>query len=269
MVEPWIRVHARLSSKPVAIRLALLCRGDRQKAVGVLCDFWGSVSEYAINGFIRDYSDDQLEVWANWKGKKGEFAKWVRHHHMDEDGRVKEWDDYQGALEARREADRLRKQEERRLKSERSKAEQSAGSHADSPEDVGRTSAGRPHPRARNGTVRYGTESQNQNQQRTARFATPDPEWVADAVAIWRKDVGVIVPAKIRKAFAPLVADHGWEVVKLALEVYCSLDEGPSGPRKPDWFAENFQRWRTIAETPLVDAGGVLTERGRKVMRSA
>lgn len=271
MVEPWIRVHARLSSKPVAIRLSQLCRGDRQKAVGVLCDFWGNVSEYAKNGFVRDYDDHQLEVWANWTGKRGAFAKWVRDQHMDADGRVKEWDEYQGALEARREADRRRKQEERALKQARNDDRESAGSPQDSPQDNGGTSAGLPHPRARNGTGRYGTETevQSQNQQRGPRIRATDPPWVADAVAIWERAVGLITATKVRKALTPLVDAHGFDRVKAALEVYVSPDEGPPAdrPKRPDWFAESFHRWRSVAETPLSDADGVLTERGRRFMQ--
>lgn len=94
-----------------------------------------------------------------------------------------------------------------------------------------------------------------------------DP-WVRTLTALWSKHVGLIAPVKIRKALAGLVAEYGAEKVEAALAVYVSPDEGPppDKARRPDWFAENFHRWRQIAEQPLNDKDGVLTERGRRLM---
>lgn len=162
MAEPWIRVHQHLSDRPVAHRLAILCRGDVHKACGHLITFWGNVVDHAHDGYIRDVPDTQLEKWAEWNGKRGAFARWVRDKHMDEDGRVPEWDEYMGALETRREKDRRRKAELRARDRARRQAETSIGSPADSPQDapqdspqdVPQTSA----PARANGTVRDGTE---------------------------------------------------------------------------------------------------------------
>lgn len=159
MREPWIRVRAHLSRAKVAQRLAVICRGDAQKASGVLQDFWSSVAEQGTNGFIRDYPDHTLEDWAGWRGKRGVFATWVRQHHMDDDGRVKEWDEYMGALEARREADRLRKEAERVRR-------KSAGSPEDVTRKVRTVSAESPYPRARyDDADEYVNENEHQNQK--------------------------------------------------------------------------------------------------------
>jgi hypothetical protein len=109
----WIAVRTHLSSAKVAQRLAPLCKGGAQHAAGVLQDFWSSVSEHASNGYIGDANDSMLESWARWEGKRGAFAKWVREFHMDEHGRVNEWDNFMGELEARREKARLKKQRQR------------------------------------------------------------------------------------------------------------------------------------------------------------
>jgi hypothetical protein len=93
---------------------------------------------------------------------------------------------------------------------------------------------------------------------------------LAEAVTIWTRGVGHVTPVKLRRALSPIVAAHEWPVVKAALEVYVSPDEGPSAQgrdRRADWFASDFHRWRKIAETPLNDTHGVLTERGRRLMR--
>lgn len=108
MSAPWIRVHALLAARPVVYRLAPLCGDDLAKAVGHLVILWGNVSVHAENGFVRDYPDAQLEKWAEWNGPRGDFAAWLRKYHLDEDGRIRDWDEYAGALEARRAKERAR-----------------------------------------------------------------------------------------------------------------------------------------------------------------
>lgn len=254
MRVPWIRVHGDLIDRPVVTRLAHATGISDHEAVGVLVTFWSGVSKHVANGLVSNQPDDQLEKWAKWnllrRKKRGAFAKWVREQHLDADGRVREWDEYAGKLEVIRERDRLRK---------------STGN----PKEFQRNGEGIPPESLRNSTPARGNETRRDETKRENPKSKAVPDWLDEAVAYWSQHVGVIRPAKILSALTPLVDAHGWESVRLALEVYCSLDEGPQGARKPEWFAENFQRWRTTAETPLVDAGGVLTERGKRVMRSA
>jgi hypothetical protein len=114
----WIRVHSDLFDKPVTTRLCDAVRIKEHEAIGVLVTFWSGVAKDAKNGHIANYPDRQLEKWAKWRRKPGAFAAWVRTEHQDADGRVPEWNDYQGLLEIQREKDRKRKAEERRRKSE-------------------------------------------------------------------------------------------------------------------------------------------------------
>jgi hypothetical protein len=113
----WIRVHGELHDKAVTTRLCDAARIKEHEAIGVLVTFWSGVAKDAKNGHIATYPDTQLEKWAKWRRRKGVFAAWVRAEHMDADGRVPEWDEYQGLLEIQREKDRKRKAEERRRKS--------------------------------------------------------------------------------------------------------------------------------------------------------
>ena len=136
MAESWIRVRAHLSKTRVAEKLAPLVRGDRQKAVGVLVDFWSGVAEFALNGFIRDKDDQTLEDYASWRGKRGAFAAWVRSQHMDDDGRVPHWDEYMGQLEVRKLIDRERKRLERGEKSTGRPQDCPADNPLDSPDSV-------------------------------------------------------------------------------------------------------------------------------------
>lgn len=133
MSEPWIRVHANLAGKPVVARAVAALGVSENEAIGLLVRFWGAVSQHVVNGYVREVPDRQIELWAGWTGRKrGRFAMFVREAHLDSDGRVREWDEYAGRLEARRAKDRARKEEER--------ARKSRGSHADNqthrPQDV-------------------------------------------------------------------------------------------------------------------------------------
>jgi hypothetical protein len=134
VAENWIRVRAHLSSAKVALRLAPLCKGGAQHAAGVLQDFWSSVKDNTPNGFIADADDRMLEAWALWTGKRGAFAAWVREHHMDADGRVKEWDEYMGELELRRAKAREKKARQRASR-RGNEPETSGGSGSDVPGD--------------------------------------------------------------------------------------------------------------------------------------
>ena len=127
MSEPWIRVHANLASKPVIARAVATLGVSENEGIGLMVRFWGSVSQHVVNGDVRDATDRQIELWAGWTRKRGRFAAFLRSAHLT-DGRVNEWDEYAGKLEARRAKDRTRKEEER--------ARKSRGSHADSPQDV-------------------------------------------------------------------------------------------------------------------------------------
>jgi hypothetical protein len=105
---------------------------------------------------------------------------------------------------------------------------------------------------------------------RPPRTAAAVPEWVDALLAIWTAHVGRTTAKKIHTSLKDFVDEYGFERVRAALEVYVSPDEGPTGARKPEWFSENFHKYRVISETALVDKDGVMTERGRKLMaRSA
>lgn len=110
MAEPWVRVHANLADKPVVTRAMEALGVSGHEAMGLLVQFWGAVSQHVQNGFVADQSDSQIERWGGWTRKRGKFAAFIRASHLDESGRVNEWDEYAGKLEQRRatERDRLR-----------------------------------------------------------------------------------------------------------------------------------------------------------------
>jgi hypothetical protein len=261
--EPWIRVHANLMDKPVVYRLAQALRLDPVKAGGHLVAFWGKVAQHAQNGHVASLPDVQLEEWAKWNGKRGAFATWLRGAHLDNDGRVREWDEYAGALELRREKERTRIRQ-KRANSSQNVAQQPADGCA----TVGqRTQSVATPARERN-------ETRRELQQRTGAdapappngtsngTAEPPANWVADGVELWASREGVVSHKRMGATLKPVVDRFGWTATRAGLAEYL---EEHKGTRKVEWFAENATRWITQATAPLVDEHGELTERGRRV----
>lgn len=117
----WIRVEAGIARRKVTYRLTEALMSDeisadlgadvsayviRAAALGFLVALWGAVAEHSTEGRIADVPDLLLEEWAGWHGTPRLFARWVREHHTDEDGRLRDWDETNGPLDTRRESNR-------------------------------------------------------------------------------------------------------------------------------------------------------------------
>lgn len=120
----WIRVAADIRDRKVVWRLAVSAGLPADSAVGFLVMLWGAVAKHCEGGDIREIPDEQLESWVGWRGEAGWFSRWVREHHAT-DGVINEWEEYAGALEVRRAADRKRKS-----------AARSHGQSAGHPQDI-------------------------------------------------------------------------------------------------------------------------------------
>jgi len=131
MTEPWFRMHANILDKRVVWRLANATNIHPVRAAGHLAVFWGKVSQNVRGGDVSAIPDAQLEAWAAWDGKRGKFASWLRTEHTT-GGIVNEYDEYSGALDDRREKDRLRQA------TLRDKRRKSRGHNGDNPRDVTR-----------------------------------------------------------------------------------------------------------------------------------
>ena len=177
MAEPWIRVHANIAEKRVIIRASDQLRVSTNEAIGLLVRFWGAMSRLGQDGQVSGLTDREIEQWAGWRGRRGAFASFIREQHTDAEGRVNEWDEYQGALEHRRATDRDRQQ--RRRERLRESRRGHAGGHAERPRD-GRDSSA-PARAVRNETKRDTTQSISQS----AREAV-------DAVAVFDELAAVL-----------------------------------------------------------------------------
>lgn len=116
----WIRVNASLLDDPEVRNFGkdLFPKAEpwmaRAAAAGLLVALWGRLADHQPDGSVITRDDEQLEEWAQWKGKPGAFATAFRERFVDENGVLLEWEKYQGAALARREADRQRKENSRK-----------------------------------------------------------------------------------------------------------------------------------------------------------
>lgn len=254
MRDRWIRVHARLIDRPLVAKLATALKSDPYKVMGHLITFWGSASANAGNGRVGDLPDELLERWSGWTGKRGAFAGALRAHHIDEDGRVKEWDDYQGTLETRRAIDRDRQRKWR---------ERNADVTRDTLRDNGVRSRATNGVTERNGTERKKEQVQDQDLSPGAAVADP-AAWLSPFVDIWTAKVGPVPASRAAKSLAPVRALYGDDRTLVGLRAYLDEPRHPDKPVKLEYFAQDAARWIAEGETPLV-VDGVLTERGARM----
>jgi len=225
-----------LRQKSITFRAMDALGLKRAAAIGHLVMFWSAVSQCGTNGLVADCSDAQLEEWGGWEGTRGRFAKFIRDSHLDESGRVREWDDYAGTLETRREKDRQRQRDKRER--ERTDVRVTSDGH---PRDVTETSAP---------TIRYDTK-RDERTTKAGRVRAPDPEWVALAGAQWAAKIGHVKPSRIKAALSLTIGTHGWDVVSKAMADY--LTATPGSKARIEWFAERGAYWIKLSSMPLMD----------------
>lgn len=129
---PWFRCHALPGSLKVTGRLMAELGVSRAAAVGHLAMLWGAVSVFCTDGDLSDTPDATLETWSGWTGTPGAFSNFVRVTHCDSHGRLNEYDEYGGRLEAVKKLNRERKRRQRdRIKSVESPERESVPDNSD------------------------------------------------------------------------------------------------------------------------------------------
>ena len=110
----WIRVNAALADDADVSTFGAALFHTREEwdatatASGLLCNLWSACVLHQEDGNIGGRTDEKIEEWARWRGERGVFAKAFRKL-FTRNGVIREWDDYQGTLIARRQHDRARK----------------------------------------------------------------------------------------------------------------------------------------------------------------
>ncbi len=244
MAEPWIRVHANLAGKPIVWRACEALGVKPHEAMGLLIQFWGAVSQHVVHGKVSALPDAQIEAWAGWRGKRGRFAAFIREKHLDADGRVKEWDEYAGPLENRREYDRERKRKERERKSRKRPGD----SPPDSPTEVTGTST----PTIRDETVEPEPLQGSRVPLPPAALAPEGARAPADGTTLPWRNSGPAVEA---------------ETARLEAEYFRRLSDRADG-----WIAENPDDAAELERTTRVDLGlhnAELTDFQRRAVRES
>jgi hypothetical protein len=86
---------------------------DTDQAIGKLVRLWLATLKLQTGGVIGDRSDAWMEEVVGWRGEPGVFAGFVREHHLDASGRIRDWMDTYGKLELIRKVNRERKGKQR------------------------------------------------------------------------------------------------------------------------------------------------------------
>lgn len=215
----WIRVSVSVGRDASVGDLARACGVSRVTTTGHWVLVLTAMAEGCVDGDLSRVSDDNLEEWADWRGKRGRFAQSVRRYLCNEQGVMRSWGKYNGSKLREMEADRERKKAARLTamaakKSGRSPAEQT------------QTSGGRPP--LRDVTRRDVTNNNNKQQQIADGAATPVgdavksvptrkrsgptkfPGFLAEtcnaAYDLWLERAGAVDYAQFRKAFGPAFA---------------------------------------------------------------
>jgi hypothetical protein len=104
----WIRVDAASPDDPRIMQLGAELRVPDAQAFGLCVAVWCRMAEHATTGSLADVPSSLLERWAGWRGKAGRFAAAFLAAFVADDGKVRGWEDRQGALLTRMERDRQR-----------------------------------------------------------------------------------------------------------------------------------------------------------------
>lgn len=122
----WIRVAQQIGDDPRLDAMAVTCNVWMATVVGCVVCVLTKLPQHAEDGNVSDVSDAMLERWAQWQGKKGQFAAAFRAEMCNDDGIVRAWERYNGSAmrEAKRSMDRSKayREERKRTKNERVRA---------------------------------------------------------------------------------------------------------------------------------------------------
>lgn len=107
---PWIESHTNLARHPKTIRLAKALGVSVPAAVGHLHLLWWWALEYAQDGDLTHFSDDEIAEAVLWDGDPGDLVAGLTAARLLDDRHIHDWDDYAGRLIQKRveNAERMR-----------------------------------------------------------------------------------------------------------------------------------------------------------------
>lgn len=111
----WIESHQELREHPKTKRLCRLLALPRPMVVGYLHFLWWWAYDYAAEGDLSVFSDEDIADAVDWEGEASAFVQaLVQSGFIDENRRLHDWEDFAQKWIDRRKADRERKRAQRR-----------------------------------------------------------------------------------------------------------------------------------------------------------
>jgi len=111
----WIEPHQELRDHPKRKRLSRLLNISRRETIGLLHEVWWWAYDYAPEGDLSAFGDEDIADAVDWEGDAGELvAALVQSGFINDDRQIHDWEDFAQKWIERRAADRERKRAKRR-----------------------------------------------------------------------------------------------------------------------------------------------------------
>lgn len=117
-MSEWIKLYAAVFTHPKTRRLAKRLDVSPAAAVGHLASLWAFTAEFAPDGNLSRFDQEEVELGAGWDGTDGRFIKAaIASGYLDKNGSdslsIHDWSDYGGKLVERKAAERKRSADRR------------------------------------------------------------------------------------------------------------------------------------------------------------
>jgi len=111
----WIRIAVGIGRDPSVIALSRALGVSTPLTTGCCVLVFAEIPSVSRGGDLSGVSDDAIEAWAQWPGKRGKFAAAFRSHLCTDEGVVRSWEKHNGAAirESDKAKDRMRMARER------------------------------------------------------------------------------------------------------------------------------------------------------------
>jgi hypothetical protein len=110
----WIESHQELRDHPKRKHLSRLLGISRRETIGVLHELWWWAYDYAPEGDLSEFTDEDIADAVDWERDPGEFvAALVQSKFIDQDRCLHDWEDFAQKWIERRQADKERKRAKR------------------------------------------------------------------------------------------------------------------------------------------------------------
>lgn len=196
----FVAIDTDIAGDRVTIELARALKVKRAHAAGLLVLTFAGMAKHAQDGCLDGVLDEQIEEWAYWHGRPGDYAAFVRANLCDANGLVTAWERWNGKMIARAKAERERLRqyrEDRSAQRARTRTvhvrEPYANGTANPVPDLTRPDQTKPS-----------TQTTALSPMNPAKVAGRGG-WPAAVAEQWTRSVGVIQPGRVGKDLAPFV----------------------------------------------------------------